>query len=503
MWNTILFDLDGTLTDSGEGITRCVQYALKREFNREVSSLHDLDSFVGPPLKEQFMSYAGLSPEEADRAVEAYRERYTRAGMYENRLYDGIRELLDTLVRHNFTLAVASSKPERYCRQILQYFGIDGYFRTIVGSRMDGTLTDKREVVEEALMRLGKSWQRGEAVLVGDRNYDVEGARAAGISSIGVTYGYGSREELESAWPDCIVDDTVQLRNVLLWQAFEYGGRIPSAVGAEKKQNPDGPVLFRIWRILYPLLIDYGISLGVSLAGLIIIALLRTGNVMETYYHSAVLLTGIADAVLIPVSWYFFKGDERKRKDRNQGSRLLNRKKITPAALFRIAVFALAVSGILNQLIGSLHIESDAYNAVEETLGAATPTMLIAIVACVGPAAEEFLFRAVIYRRLRDYIGFGWAAVISGVLFGAAHGNLVQGLFAGIFGIVLALIYEHYGTVWASVIAHFANNLFAVVVDAIPGSNLIAYVAYLLVCLVLTAALGYRIFRKDPKVNCI
>ena len=109
MWNTVLFDLDGTLTESGEGITRCVQYALRKEFDIQVENLHDLDCFVGPPLKEQFKSYANLSDEEADRAIRAYRERYRTRGIYENRLYDGIVPLLDSLVREGMVLGLSSS----------------------------------------------------------------------------------------------------------------------------------------------------------------------------------------------------------------------------------------------------------------------------------------------------------------------------------------------------------------------------------------------------------
>ena len=218
MWNTVLFDLDGTLTDSGEGITRCVQYALRKEFDIQVENLHDLDCFVGPPLKEQFMSYANLSEEEAERAIRAYRERYRTRGIYENRLYDGIVPLLDSLVREGMVLALSSSKPTEFCREILRYFGIEQYFRVIVGSEMDGARTRKADVVNEALNQLGMSGLRRYAVLVGDRKYDVEGAKETGISSIGVTFGYGSREELEHAWPDCIVDNAEELRNVLIGQ---------------------------------------------------------------------------------------------------------------------------------------------------------------------------------------------------------------------------------------------------------------------------------------------
>ena len=232
MWNTVLFDLDGTLTDSGEGITKCVQYALRKEFNIVVDDLRDLDCFVGPPLKEQFMQYAGLTEEEGQRAVRAYRERYRTRGIYENRLYDGILPLLKQLAAEGMTLAVSSSKPTEFCREILRYFGIEPYFRVIVGSELSGERTKKAEVLEETLRRLGMQGSRQCVVLVGDRKYDVEGAKEAGISSIGVTYGYGSRAELEKAWPDAVVDNPEELRNVLIGQYRD---------GISRSGNPDMP----------------------------------------------------------------------------------------------------------------------------------------------------------------------------------------------------------------------------------------------------------------------
>ena len=218
MWNTVLFDLDGTLTDSGEGITKSVQYALEKEFGMQVP-LSDLRCFVGPPLKEQFMSFAGVSEEAAVRAVERYRERYRPKGIYENYLYDGIKTMLRQLHEEHFTLALTSSKPTMFCRQILRMFNIDEYFTAVVGSDMDGRRTDKYELIEETIRELGMQDLRDEIVMVGDRKYDCVGAASAGIDCIGVTYGFGSRQELEEEWPACIVDSPIELRNVLIGQA--------------------------------------------------------------------------------------------------------------------------------------------------------------------------------------------------------------------------------------------------------------------------------------------
>ena len=153
MSQVILFDLDGTLTESGEGIINCVAYALEKLGKKEEHP-EKLQCFVGPPLKEQFMKYAGLSEEEAEQAVVYYRERYTTKGMFENCLYPKVPELLELLKINDKILGVASSKPEVYVKQILEHFQIADYFTAIVGSELDGRRTDKAEVIEEALRRM-------------------------------------------------------------------------------------------------------------------------------------------------------------------------------------------------------------------------------------------------------------------------------------------------------------------------------------------------------------
>ena len=179
MWNTVLFDLDGTLTDSGEGITKYVQYALNKEFGIEIRDLHQLDCFVGPPLKEQFMRFASLSDAEGDRAVAAYRERYSAVGIYENRLYGGIQDLLETLAKEHFTLwrfllQTDGFSAARFCASsassiILLRLSETGWTAACV---------EKDEVLSETLRQLGMEDMRDEVVLVGDRNYDVIGLKS-------------------------------------------------------------------------------------------------------------------------------------------------------------------------------------------------------------------------------------------------------------------------------------------------------------------------------------
>ena len=147
MSEIILFDLDGTLTDSAPGITRCVQYAL-RHFGIDEPDLKKLECFVGPPLKEMFMEYAGFSESQAEEAVAKYRERYTEKGIFENGVYEGIPELLQLCRDRGRVLGVASSKPQVFVEQILEHFDLRQYFEVVVGAELDGTRTDKAEVIE-------------------------------------------------------------------------------------------------------------------------------------------------------------------------------------------------------------------------------------------------------------------------------------------------------------------------------------------------------------------
>ena len=167
----------------------------------EDKNLKKLEVFIGPPLKEQFMKYAGLDEETAVKAVKYYRERYSNVGIFENKPYPGVENMLQELKRKKYILAVASSKPEDYVKQILDHFHLTEYFDEIVGSEMNGARTNKTEVIEEALERIGMKKHREQVVMVGDKEHDVLGAREAGLDCVAVSYGYGTTEELKEADP--------------------------------------------------------------------------------------------------------------------------------------------------------------------------------------------------------------------------------------------------------------------------------------------------------------
>lgn len=210
MYKAILFDLDGTLTDSGEGITKCVQYALEKVGKPEPDR-EKLRCFVGPPLMEQFMSYAGISQAEAQLAVEYYRERYAPIGIFENSVYEGVETMLAELKRKGYLLGVASSKPEHFVLQVLDHFHLAHFFDQIAGSEMDGSRTKKSQVIEEVLRRFQLEKHREQVLMVGDKEHDVQGAREAGLECIAVSYGYGTREELVGAEPMKIVDSPMEI----------------------------------------------------------------------------------------------------------------------------------------------------------------------------------------------------------------------------------------------------------------------------------------------------
>lgn len=197
MYKTVLFDLDGTITDPGLGITNSVMYALEK-YHIKVEDRSDLYPFIGPPLKESFEKYYHFSDEESSCAVAYYREYFSEKGIYENVLYDGMAEVLEYIKSSGRKLILATSKPEQFAIQILKYFEIEKYFDFIAGATMDETRVKKAEVIAYAL----KSYEITDlpsVVMVGDREHDIFGAKEAGIDSVGVLYGYGSREELQSA----------------------------------------------------------------------------------------------------------------------------------------------------------------------------------------------------------------------------------------------------------------------------------------------------------------
>lgn len=197
MYDIILFDLDGTLTDPGVGITNSVAHALAH-WNIEVTDRATLYKFIGPPLSDSFMRYYGFSEEDAMHAITVYREYFSVKGLYENEVYPGIPELLKTLKAQGKTVVLATSKPEKFAVEILRHFGLYDYFDIIAGASMDESRNKKADVIAYALSQM-KDPDISKLIMIGDREHDVLGAKQFGIDSIGVLYGYGDRAEHEKA----------------------------------------------------------------------------------------------------------------------------------------------------------------------------------------------------------------------------------------------------------------------------------------------------------------
>ncbi len=212
-YSNIIFDLDGTLTDSAEGITRSVQYALSRYGIR--ASEEEIKPFIGPPLHLSFMKEYGFSKKKAFQAVEHYRDYYREKGIYENQLYPSVVKMLEAFTNNEAKLFIATSKPTVFAEKILKHFAIDNYFSIIAGSNLDGTRVEKNEVIGYVLNNT-VNVDKSETVMIGDREHDIKGAQAWKLDSIAVTYGYGSLDELKAAKPTYIVYSTNELTELML-----------------------------------------------------------------------------------------------------------------------------------------------------------------------------------------------------------------------------------------------------------------------------------------------
>ena len=237
MFKYVFFDLDGTLTDSQEGITKSVSYAL---INLGVDDLPDEIKlkFIGPPLKDSFPRYCGFDEETTEKAIKLYRERYSKVGKFENRPYEGIPELLAALKEDGRVLVIASSKPTEFVEDILGKFDIRKYFDLISGAQMNGVNSEKEDVIKKALDTLGIEYHLDEekakrfeskevkfdpekslkdVVMIGDRHYDILGAKYFGMDSIGVNYGFAQdKNELKEAGATYVCETVEDLKNLLL-----------------------------------------------------------------------------------------------------------------------------------------------------------------------------------------------------------------------------------------------------------------------------------------------
>ncbi|WPO99898.1 HAD family hydrolase [Pseudomonas sp. HR96] len=209
----ILFDLDGTLTDPREGITRSIQYALSK-LGIDEPDLVKLEHFIGPPLLEAFMQAYGFDEARAWQAVNFYRERFKVTGLYENEVFEGVIELLDLLQQQGRHLYIATSKPWEFAREIARHFDFARHFKMIYGSELDGTRSNKVELIRHLLAQEGLD--PAETLMIGDRKHDLIGARLNGLDCVAVGYGFGDRNELVAETPTWHFDTVEQLRSAFM-----------------------------------------------------------------------------------------------------------------------------------------------------------------------------------------------------------------------------------------------------------------------------------------------
>jgi phosphoglycolate phosphatase len=212
-YSNILFDLDGTLTDSCLGITNSIKYSLGK-FDIIEKDDNKLKLFIGPPLENSFAEHYNFSKDDSKIAANYYREYFSEKGIYENKLYDGIDAVLQELNNRSKQCIMATSKPEEFAKLIARHFNLQGYFKYIVGSNPEGTLSEKWEIIKYTIenYKLNKE----ETIMIGDRKYDIIGAKKNGIDSVGVLYGYGSREELEKEEPKYFCKNVMEIVKIIL-----------------------------------------------------------------------------------------------------------------------------------------------------------------------------------------------------------------------------------------------------------------------------------------------
>lgn len=211
--SNVFFDLDGTLTNPKKGIVNSILYALEKLDIKE-NNISELDTFIGPPLRDSFIERYNLSGNLADKAVSLFREYFSTKGLYENEIYSGVPELLEFLFINDYKLYVATSKPTVFADKIIRHFKLERYFIEIIGSNLDNTRTDKTEIISHIVS--AHHLQTRNSIMVGDRKYDIIGAKNNSMKSIAVTYGFGSMEELLLHQPDFIVGDCNELRTIFL-----------------------------------------------------------------------------------------------------------------------------------------------------------------------------------------------------------------------------------------------------------------------------------------------
>ncbi len=509
----ILFDLDGTLTDPKVGITTCVQYALG-EFGIEEPDLDKLEPFIGPPLKDSFIQYYNMTDEQAEKAVEKYRERFQVTGLFENELYGGIHDLLRTLKAAGMHLAVASSKPTVFVERILKHFKLDKYFEVVVGSELNGERVEKAQVVQEVLHQFfpGTLPKYDEVYMVGDRKYDIAGARTFRIETIGVTYGYGSEEELTEAKADHIVGSVAELKKLLMQEVEELraqaAGPNGSASGTPVKKEGSKA----LWKMILPLIMFLlGKSLLTSVAAVILSLICNSVPALqklltETDEAGLMYFNGNATAILqiIGISaaaaliLKFARMDIASAAEIDKLKHVEKEPKKNYVIMAVTALCAAVGVNLILILTGATNDES--YQALAETQYAANIFWGLLCYGVVTAIAEELVFRGIAYNCIKRNMKPNLAMLLSALVFSAFHGNTTQSIYAFVLGFLMAYGYEYFGSFYVPVGIHMGANILMYLLTK-TGVNETGFASVpVAVVTMIIAVVGFVLLEKKKRI---
>ncbi len=459
MYKYILFDLDGTLTDPKEGITKSVQYALK-SFGIEEEDLDKLEPFIGPPLKDSFMEFYGFDDAQAEAAVEKYREYFQDTGIFQNEVYTAIPQLLAGLQKRGKHLAVASSKPTVFVERILEHFDLRKYFEVVVGSELDGTRVQKEAVIRATLRQLvgDKRVERDDVVMVGDRKFDIEAGRYCSLTTMGVTYGYGTTEELKAAKAEYIFHTVTDLGKELLRKENI----------ATPTKNPGSA---NLWTLALPIIMAFlakilGHSLGIFLVQWI------AGNIpslakylIETSAEGELVTTPIGGGLmtllshLLVLAFMYKMGREIVSKVRE---RSLTQEKmplsVQTGSLYLVGMLAAGLGLNLLFDLADVMDMSAIFQSMQEQRYSLPFVFAILIFCVVAPLGEELLFRGIVFNRLNKMFGAKRGVIFTSIMFGLYHGNSISCIYAFAMSLLITWAYERTGKFYLAVLLHALMN---------------------------------------------
>lgn len=470
----LLFDLDGTLTDPKVGITTCVQYALK-SFGIEEEDTDKLEAFIGPPLKESFETFYHFTPQQAEEAVAKYRERFTDTGIFENELYPGVHDMLRSLKAGGMHLAVASSKPTVFVERILKHFKLDKYFEVVVGSELDGTRVDKAQVIHEALRRFfgDKPIAYDQVYMIGDRKHDIAGARTFHIESVGVTYGYGSMEELKEAKADYIVQSVAELKKFLM-REVEDARRKDEEQKKQAGVKPANKGAGVLWKLLLPFILFILVKFLVRNLCYTFFSFLTTYSpqikdaLTITAEDGSIALRGfvigIAELIAyLGAGWSILKFARPAIIKTAEEMKLSHLKKEPVVNYLLIFLAAAGCSVGMNELmdLSGVMEASEAYQNTAMFQKGIPFVIGLILYGAVVPLAEELLFRGLFYNGMKKFMKRNMALLLSSFIFGYYFGNSIESMYGFVLGLILAYGYEYFGDFRVAVGAHMLANLLA------------------------------------------